>query len=718
MAERSPLPHPPRPPPVAASANRPQQATPSYSEMIARQSVIIAQHDRSTSVSTQINNITIRANAAHNSSSGSGGGGNNNNNEARSPTPTRMTFKRVDYASSLIYGNSSNSSSNSKSKNPMVDSTDNIRSSDVAAFAAGSDPIATSTSQQPQRQQRKAQEAPAAPSAMAGVTDEDFPPLACSAVGKGTAGAAGTSAASVKPRSAAPSVPASPATALVIPQPAPIAPPQTQQQPSWVKGSREKHKSPFLVAPTALNVEEPKVLKKPSHHWVETSSSAIAAPSRGCQQYLRRGQQFPGLVNLQQSRCAHGGNGLLQALDRAERGSDADIAARAVTSSTGPGAAAVSGSGRTRQNLLRAAVEAAARQGAAKHGLKSPEKEKTPGSLGMACGSHEDPAPQQAAAGSPNDEKLEITAEGCKDRKKHQDNDSGLQTKQDALPFHHSHQTCRNWLSTSMSPEHEKLVMHLWPGGLVPAADLARRPPKNYSPARAGFRDRASSSRQVATGPRTSSMVLRSRGGSVNGSKCPPGFLRRPQQQTSSPSSHGTAASTPAHSRQVSQRGSWTNSNSWVADEEKERARWTRIQDRMYHAGMSNSPFVPGNFAEYITQRVERADLELQETRERLGVKQTEWDALLEYVAHGGDVNAKDMLAGHQDAGQDDAANGPSSATTVAPIWMPGDGDIWSETHRGCGLWPTVAQLKAYGDQPARRGLARGLPPTESLRRS
>ncbi|KAF2972177.1 hypothetical protein GQX73_g1362 [Xylaria multiplex] len=52
---------------------------------------------------------------------------------------------------------------------------------------------------------------------------------------------------------------------------------------------------------------------------------------------------------------------------------------------------------------------------------------------------------------------------------------------------------------------------------------------------------------------------------------------------------------------------SWTSSRTWVSDEEKERARWRRIQKKMKHNGI-NSPFVPKTFEEYIEFKLKAAE--------------------------------------------------------------------------------------------------------------
>ncbi|KAJ1337930.1 hypothetical protein MN608_00787 [Microdochium nivale] len=688
--------------------NRSQRtaAPPSYSEIIARQSVIIAQHDSSSS------------------------------SYARPPTPNsngssaRITFRRVDYASSHMYGNSSgNINTSVDSAHRITDDSGSNKMSQAADPVPS--PVTTSSPQTQQQQQQKAQEdttpvvSNTTAKPMTGTAGKTkAAPLAYSVVARGTAFTTGTITAPAVPRPVATSVLVEPAAARAILWPAPIAPPRKQQQQqqqqqknkttlTTAAGGRSSRQSlPLSATPTTVvKDDEEKVLKKPSHHWDESSVAAIA-PSRGCQQYLR-GPQL-GLATLQHSRQAgnNSNNGLLQALDRAGRGSRCagrDETSGTVTSSAAPSGAAA-GVGH-RLDLLRAAVETAAREGAAKHGIKkSPEK--TRGRTGMSSDGHGDPMLQQPA-GSANSKESPGGSQHEKNHQEDQTGSRGLQAKQKALPFHHNHQSCRNWLSSPMSHEHEWLVLQLWPSGRISTKQLACRPPRNYSPARTDFRRQGSLMRRepVWLGRPDSKLAVR-------GSQGPPGLLIYPEQQLWPTSSNEALVGMPAQSRRQSQHGSWTNSNSWVAEEEKERVRWTKIQNSLYHAGMSESPFVPGNFAEYMTQRVERADQALQEAREQLDWKQAEWDVLREHVARGGDVDASGVLSGPQDASTVDVLNTPSGTATTAPFLVTADGDIWSDSDSSNGAWPSVAQLKTYGDQPARHGLTRGLPPSESLKSS
>lgn len=340
-----------------------------------------------------------------------------------------------------------------------------------------------------------------------------------------------------------------------------------------------------------------------------------------------------------------------------------------------------------RLELLRAAVETAAREGIARHNLqKSPEKARS--------------------KSAPKTEDKEESG-GSIDHKNTTDveSESRPSVNRQSQPFLHDHALCQNWTSTPMPPFEAHLNAKFWSNGLVSTIELARRVPRDYSPAHLNSHPRGRPLSAVGLGLRPSSANLR--GGDLRLEQMHGNWQCNPPSTSLTSSQNYPSSISSLDCRQDTQQASWSNSHSWVADGERERAHWVKIQSSMYHAGLSKSPFVPSNFSEYVDQRVDETISKLEDAKEKLRLKQTEYDSLRSNLLAGGEVPLDEALFENSD-NEEAVDDVPRTFSIGKNIWSARSGSI-DEVQ-----WPTVAQLKVYGEQPARLGLARGLPPTMS----
>ncbi|KAH7040678.1 uncharacterized protein B0I36DRAFT_311234 [Microdochium trichocladiopsis] len=663
-------------------AAHPNRAPLSYSEMIARQSAIIAEHDyASTSYSMR-----------------------------RPITPnSRITFRRVDYASSQMYNNSSSNNSSSNGKKTDDDSRDtsvHTRETNASAPTFLTMPSVPVPDGQSTQRSLPAME-------QAGQAGQK--PLAYAAVAKRAA-------------AATPAVPATAPAVASATSSASCLGTSTQHQPpaNDSKVSMSQAHPVLNTGTSGVPVQQPRIPTKPDHSWHAHNPSSVL-PENASMHFLNSQPISGGHLDSHHNQDSHGGNGLLEALDKAINGGDehgqicassiskddttrifrrdvprmefSDLSETKFRSNGGshPTCGADSKGNSDRLELLRAAVETAAREGVVRHGLKkSPEK-------------------TLDSAARILEERRSIELNIDSDYRSTAGENGGCTPTRDPQPFLHNHTHCRNWTNLTLSTVHSKLIAQLWPGGLVSLEEMARRPPRSYSPAAPKSSRNKPLPERTPASRATHGFTVDLRGGTGNIAQLREEWQGQQHSRLSTSTHHDASAQALQH-HEARQPASWTNSHTWIANEEKERARWNKIQNSLYHAGMSYSPYLPTNFAEYMTQRVDQANLQLREAREKLEHKQNEWDGLRDRIASGENVPSDTFLGG-QGRRLDGAIDGPgfnSSITTNAA----GGPEVWHRdiNARDEKTWPSVAQLKAYGDQMARQGLARGLPPVDSAR--
>ncbi|RYP93779.1 hypothetical protein DL770_000151 [Monosporascus sp. CRB-9-2] len=150
----------------------------------------------------------------------------------------------------------------------------------------------------------------------------------------------------------------------------------------------------------------------------------------------------------------------------------------------------------------------------------------------------------------------------------------------------------------------------------------------------------------------------------------------------------------------------WTNSKTWMSDEEKERVRFNKIKVSMHHCSLDKSPFVPRTFDEYVLHRRECSLCQQQLILDKLKWTEMSAEAMRQFVRDGGNLEyLPPKVESPKEIAFISAMDGLTPVTSRPSIWTS---RCLERAHID---WPTYLEYKAGGDERAKRGYDRRLPP-------
>jgi hypothetical protein len=150
--------------------------------------------------------------------------------------------------------------------------------------------------------------------------------------------------------------------------------------------------------------------------------------------------------------------------------------------------------------------------------------------------------------------------------------------------------------------------------------------------------------------------------------------------------------------------GSWGSSKTWLSDEEKDRKRWEAIQTNMRRTGLDKSPHVPVNFRQYINLKRATAEFAGAAARKHLRYRE-ECDRRLRHHISAG--KPLEQLAGQLTIPECRIAPVDELSLVLARPSMWTEGLFRSSLHTH---WPGLGELKVDGDNRAQMQANRMLP--------
>ncbi|RYP69686.1 hypothetical protein DL771_005965 [Monosporascus sp. 5C6A] len=437
-----------------------------------------------------------------------------------------------------------------------------------------------------------------------------------------------------------------------------------------------------------------KVPKQLSYDWDPSHLAAAAAKYAAEKEALER-RNLPVTT----------GNGLCDALDSYLEKQAAMRRAKEAEEKSKPPT-------RDRLSGLRAAVEAAARAGAAKYGSgRSPAKAV-------------DSRVADFLAGKP----IKSTTVDKKMSGVDQTVKPGYASKP-SIPFDHSYSDCSSWLTDydqvpkdgdgrpKLPPTPERWVRPQRQGKDATNPDYPESAPKSGGesdsmttamhaskdggktfPSRFDFGLRGFVASSVSNGYDGSDYTNPTDLESQSSSSKPQGQAHRGYG--------GAAAHSSRQPFRPNENASWTNSKTWMSDEEKERVRFNKIKVSMHHCSLDKSPFVPRTLEEYLSHRRECSSCQQQLLIDKLKWTEMSAKAMRQLVRDGGNVEYLPPKVGFpKEIAFISAMDGLTPVTSRPSIWTS------RCLERAKIDWPTYLEYKAGGDERAKRGYDRRLPP-------
>ncbi|KAI3317497.1 hypothetical protein HD806DRAFT_527015 [Xylariaceae sp. AK1471] len=149
--------------------------------------------------------------------------------------------------------------------------------------------------------------------------------------------------------------------------------------------------------------------------------------------------------------------------------------------------------------------------------------------------------------------------------------------------------------------------------------------------------------------------------------------------------------------------GSWSSSKSRLSDEEKDRKRWEAIQTNMRRTGLDKSPHVPVNFEEYIDLKCATAEFAADAGRKQLRYREECDKKLRRQISAGQPL---EQLAGQLTIPQCliEPVDELSVVLARRSIWAE---ELYLHQHTH---WPGLKEFKAAGDDRAQMQASRTLP--------
>ncbi|KAH9898727.1 hypothetical protein F4778DRAFT_782837 [Xylariomycetidae sp. FL2044] len=143
----------------------------------------------------------------------------------------------------------------------------------------------------------------------------------------------------------------------------------------------------------------------------------------------------------------------------------------------------------------------------------------------------------------------------------------------------------------------------------------------------------------------------------------------------------------------------------WMSEEEQQRARFERIRENMSFSGDNKSPFVPQDLPSYLKLKEDMRLAEQNRVAKNVAERQRDHENHHRFVQAGGDIEPDEAFTAYAQRLarrllQSSALGRPS------PFFHP-----LNDPENPSAAWPSTVEFKAHGDDMARQGRARGLPP-------
>ncbi|RYP62580.1 hypothetical protein DL769_007250 [Monosporascus sp. CRB-8-3] len=366
---------------------------------------------------------------------------------------------------------------------------------------------------------------------------------------------------------------------------------------------------------------------------------------------------------------------------------------------------------RDRLSGLRAAVEAAARAGAAKYGSgKSPAKAADSRVADFLAG--------KPITSATVDKKMSSSGRIAK---------RGYVSKP-SIPFDHSYSDCSSWLTDydqvpkdeygrpKLPPTREGWVRLQRRGKDATNPDHPESAPKSDGESDPVTAAMHSSEDGHKPSPMRFDFGLRglvassdSTGYNDSDYTDPTDLESRRSSSKSQDQAHPYYAADGDSSRQPlrhNENASWTNSKTWMSDEEKERVHFNKIKVSMHHCSLDKSPFVPRTFGEYLLHNRECSLCQRQLLFDKLKWKEMSAEVVRQFVRDGGNLEyLPPKVEFPKEIALISARDGLTPVTSRPSIWTS------RCLERAQIDWPTYLEYKAGGDERAKRGYDRCLPP-------
>ncbi|RYP07853.1 hypothetical protein DL764_002219 [Monosporascus ibericus] len=366
---------------------------------------------------------------------------------------------------------------------------------------------------------------------------------------------------------------------------------------------------------------------------------------------------------------------------------------------------------RDRLSGLRAAVEAAARAGAAKYGSgRSPAKAVDSRVADFLAG--------KPIKSTTVDKKMSAADRTVK---------PGCASKPN-IPFDHSYSDCSSWLTDydqvpkdehgrpKLPPTPERRVRPQRQGEDVTDPDYHKSVPKSDGESDSMTTVMHASKDGDRTSPSRFEFELRGlvassvSNGYGDSDYTDPTDLE--SQRSSSKSQdqghrgHSADADSSRQPLRPDETASWSTSKTWMSREEKERVRFNKIKVSMQHCSLDKSPFVPRTFDEYVLHRRECSLCQQQLILDKLKWTEMSAEAIRQFVRDGGNLEyLPPKVEFPKEIAFISARDGLTPVTSRPSIWTS---RCLVKAHID---WPTYLEYKAGGDERAKRGYDRRLPP-------
>ncbi|KAL7624315.1 hypothetical protein AAE478_005876 [Parahypoxylon ruwenzoriense] len=151
----------------------------------------------------------------------------------------------------------------------------------------------------------------------------------------------------------------------------------------------------------------------------------------------------------------------------------------------------------------------------------------------------------------------------------------------------------------------------------------------------------------------------------------------------------------------LDENAGWTSSKTWKSPQEQEYQRWEKIQANLHRSGMGNSPFVPRSLKEYIDLKTQTTMAKQQTVLKKIQDRQEE----AEQSCRAGTLGQAPVRPQASKYLRGFPRDGLTLATARPSVWAGSFADA------GKVSWPTPMEFKMNGDERAKKGQNRRLPP-------
>lgn len=135
----------------------------------------------------------------------------------------------------------------------------------------------------------------------------------------------------------------------------------------------------------------------------------------------------------------------------------------------------------------------------------------------------------------------------------------------------------------------------------------------------------------------------------------------------------------------------FSNSKTWVSEEETARVRYQRCMADLHHMGCDDSPFIPASFEEWISLKADYAERRLAYARRQLCLRLDDINTKRIEVACGGNA-ASSLTALANKPRRNSQDDTKSTVLGLHTIWHP------KHTDKPLVYWPPYKEFKMEGD--------------------